>query len=189
MQRIMASSLGYYCVGFVAKAHGIRGEVLIRLFARKADWLERAHVIALDPRKAKSGSVVRGELATRSMFNVRPTPDGLLVLFEGIKDRNQAESLKGQSVWIPEDLLQVEADRPFLYQFIGLKALDFASGKDLGQVEAIDSNGTQDLLVIQSPEAIRYEVPLVEPIFQSVDWDNHRIFLQLPEGLMEINRA
>ncbi len=117
---------------------------------------------------------------------MRLVPGGLLVHLTGVEDRTAAEVLQGNSVYIPESYLLSEDEEPFLYRFLQAQVVDEA-GVNQGSVCAIGSNGFQDLLVVEK-DGKRFEIPLIFPLVKEVDWSNHRLVVDLPPGLIEINQ-
>jgi 16S rRNA processing protein RimM len=183
LQRIMNDR--WFCVGWVQRAHSLKGEVHIRLFAGRADWLSSTDHLGLRGERAVEGQIWEGDVAVETIQSVRVIPGGLLVQFAGSTDRNRAETFEGKSVFIRESKLLTESNQPFLYRFLKAKVEDEA-GVLYGNVCDIGSNGSQDLLVVEK-EGRTFELPLVFPLVKEVDWSNHRVVVDLPPGLVELN--
>ncbi|MEK6555670.1 MAG: ribosome maturation factor RimM, partial [Bdellovibrionota bacterium] len=76
----------FFEVGRVKDAHGLKGELFVRLFAGRADWLDRFTV----------GYLVSPDESEVQQFEVEeasPHKDGL-ILKMGLTDRTPAEKLK-----------------------------------------------------------------------------------------------
>ena len=86
-------------VGKIKDAHGIRGELFVLLFAGEADWLTKMK----DLRLVKESSELPPQFF--SVKSARFHKNGMIVKTNEIKDRNQAESLKGLVLEIPEAFL------------------------------------------------------------------------------------
>ena len=76
----------------VAGAHGIKGEVRLKLFGDSAESL------AQHPQLFVGGS-------ERRLTSVRPAGKGAVARFEGVADRNTAELLRGSLIEIDRDAL------------------------------------------------------------------------------------
>ena len=88
-------------VGWVQRAHGIAGEIYIRLYHPRPDWLGELTCFTLtSPLGVSSEYVVEGRLS--------PHKEGLIMGCEGVKDRDRAETLKGYSMEIPRSYLVAE---------------------------------------------------------------------------------
>ncbi|NJM10220.1 MAG: ribosome maturation factor RimM, partial [Bdellovibrionaceae bacterium] len=126
-------------------AHGIRGELFVRLNAGVADWAEDAKELSLLQRSTS-------ELRHFKIERIQPHKDGLIVRFEKLNDRNQAETLAKSSVYVREELLTSDPGEPvFLKQIEGFRLVD-KDGAVLGQITGFATNGPQDLLKVRTPQ-------------------------------------
>ncbi|MFN7988781.1 MAG: ribosome maturation factor RimM [Thermoanaerobaculia bacterium] len=164
-------------VGRLARPHGLRGEMSVEVLT---DFPERfvpgLAVVATGP----SGDR-RRELVVAS---VRPAGERLLVSFEGVSSRTEADGLRGLDIAVPKGS---EVPRPegFVYHFDveGCRAVD-RSGRELGVVAALEEVGGRSLLTLRTPAGER-DVPFVEPIVVSVDVARKLVVLDPPAGLLD----
>ena len=157
-------------IGGVARAHGIRGEVVI---------------VTHDPDSETLGAVTTiwvGGVA-RTITKARDTHRGWLVAFEGIATRNDAELLRGQTVEIDRDQLELDDDDVLLADLIGCEVRR-PDGSPWGTVAAVEAGDHQDLLVIHAG-AMERLLPLVDEFVTSIDLDARVITVDPPEGLPE----
>jgi 16S rRNA processing protein RimM len=135
----------------VAGAHGIKGELRLKLFADSAESLARHSHLFVGGR----------ELALRDVKDGGKTA---IARFEGISDRSAAEALRGQLIEIDRDKLPpLEAGEYYHADMIGLSCVD-ESGESLGLVVAVENFGAGDLLEIERPDGKRGLIPFREPI-------------------------
>jgi 16S rRNA processing protein RimM len=115
--------------------------------------------------------------------SVRPYRDrGLIVGFEGVRDRNAAEALRGARLSIPPgDLPPLEAGEFWPADLVGLQAFD-PSGQFLGEVAGV-IHGPQDRIVVATPGGGRVEVPFVDDLVADPDGD--RIVIDAPPGMFD----
>jgi 16S rRNA processing protein RimM len=150
----------------VAGAHGIKGELRLKLFADSAESLARHSHLYVGGR----------ELALRDVKDGGKTA---IVRFEGITDRSGAEALRGQLVEIDRDKLPpLEEGEYYHADLIGMPCVDEA-GQAVGTVAAVDNFGAGDLLEIERPDGKRSLIPFREPMARQ---DGDRIVLD-PEFL------
>ena len=119
----------------VIGAQGLKGEVKARLFTARPDALPRYGVLhTRDGRELK-------------VTAFRPTKPGEAVIaFEGVRDRNAAEALKGAELLVDRAALpQTEEDEFYHADLIGLEARD-AEGRILGKVSALYNYGASDVI-------------------------------------------
>lgn len=166
----------FVVVGYVKDAHGIKGEIFVRLPAGKAEWvgdLKRVHL-----KKQQT-------LKTFEIERIRAHKDGLVIQLNGVVNRNQAEDLKGYEFEIPEALLQSKpGESIYLREVIGFEVVDRKLGF-LGSIAAFDTNGIQDLIVLKL-RGKDILIPFIEPFITKMDFKNCRIEMDLPEGLIEV---
>ena len=125
----------------VTGAQGLKGEVKAKLFTATPDALPRY-----------------GELHTRGgrklkITAFRPGKDGEAVIaFEGVRDRNEAEALKGIELFVDRAALP-DADEDEFYHadLIGLEVRD-SEGRVLGKVNALHNFGASDVLEFSRPD-------------------------------------
>ena len=154
-------------VGRVARAHGLRGRVLVAPYNADSIGLERVRRLWL------SGKVY--EVARAERVNL-----GYLVALRGIDDRNAADALRGQEVMVDRSELPPPAeDEMYAVDLIGFEVTD-APGKVYGVVEDLEEAGPQDLLKLKGGAL----VPL--GLVQEVMSESRRIVIQVPEGLFEL---
>ena len=150
----------------VAGAHGIKGEVRLKLFADSVESLARHSKVYVGGR----------EVAVR---DIRAGGKTAVARFEGISDRSAAEALRGQLVEVDRaDLPPLSEGEYYHADLIGLTCVDEA-GEELGVVAAVENFGAGDLLEIELPNGKRSLIPFREPMARL---DDGRIIID-PEFL------
>lgn len=167
---------GYVRVGRVKDAHGIKGEIFITIFAGEAAWLE----------KLKDVHLVTEDGASRKVFSVKSArfhKNGLIVKINEIRDRNEAEELKGWFFEIPPEFLVSEkGESIYLREIQGFRVFVKDKG-EVGTIESFTTNNAQDLLVVKTNWG-EFEIPFVEPFVEKMDFEAREIHLDLPAGLL-----
>ena len=130
----------------VAGAHGVGGEVRLKLFAQSLDSLKRHETVTVGERSLKLASL-------------RPGSAGAIARFAGIGDRNQAEALRGSLVTVPRSALPpLEEGEYYHSDLIGLPCVD-SDGKVLGRVAAVENFGAGDILEIEREDGRKVMAP------------------------------
>lgn len=167
-------------VGYISRAHNLKGELFVRLNAGRADWLDRLTDLILVKKNGENDSEIQ-----LSVMGARPHKDGLIVSAKSIADRTAAENFIGYEVFIPENwLIAKEGDVPFLHELLGFRVIDSKLGA-IGSVESFSSNGVQDLLVIRAGEREAL-IPFVKAFIEDLNFTDRIIRMNLPSGLLEI---
>lgn len=166
-------------VGKIKDAHGIRGELFVVIFAGEASWLPKLKTIHLLPNDDASPE----QMKTFEVKSARAHKNGLIAKTTSIKDRNEAETLKGWTFVIPEEFLVADkGEQPFLREVEGFQVVTQAQGA-VGTVTGFSSNTVQDLLVVKTKDG-EFEIPFVEAYVESIDYDAKVLNLDLPLGLL-----
>ena len=156
-------------IGGIARAHGIRGEVVVHTHDPDSQILGDVE------------SIFIGDVAYR-VTGARGTHRGWLLVLEGVQTRNDAELLQGKPVTIERDQLDLDEGDVLLDDMIGCKVV-LVDGTPWGVVAAVDL-GPQDLLVIHDGEIERL-LPMVDQFLKSVDIAAGVVTVDPPEGLPE----
>ncbi|HEX8620357.1 MAG TPA: ribosome maturation factor RimM [Allosphingosinicella sp.] len=139
----------------IAGAHGISGEVRLKLFAESADSLKRHDQVR-----------VGGRLLTLASLKGDRTP---IARFAEIADRNSAEALRGSLITVPRSALPpLEAGEYYHADLVGLGCRT-AQGEALGTVVAVENFGAGDLLEIERPDGRRALVPFRDGVAELVE--------------------
>ena len=150
----------------VAGAHGVKGEVRLKLFADSAESL------------ARHASVFVGG-AERRLLAVRDGGKTAVARFEGIGDRNAAEALRGALVEVDRAALPPLDEGEYYHaDLVGLPCVD-RKGTALGTVVAVENFGAGDLLEVEDGRGKRSLVPFRPGI---ADIDGARVVID-PEFL------
>jgi 16S rRNA processing protein RimM len=150
----------------VAGAHGLKGELRLKLFADSAGSLARHSRLHVGGR----------DLALKDIKGGGKTA---IARFEGINDRSAAEALRGSLVEVDRDQLPpLEEGEYYHADLVGLPCVDDA-GTALGTVVAVENFGAGDLLEVERPDGKRALIPFRDPIARL---DGGRIVLD-PEFL------
>ena len=150
----------------VAGAHGVKGEVRLKLFSDTVESLSRHQKLTVGG-------------AERRLLAIRDSGKTAVARFEGILDRSAAEALRGSLVEVDRSQLpSLEEGEYYHADLIGLPAVD-AQGLDWGRVVAVENYGAGDLLEIELKDGKRSLIPFRPGI---ADLEDGRIMLD-PEFL------
>jgi len=170
---------GYFYLGYLSEAHGILGEVKFFIDAdnpNKYSKKKQLHLLLPDQ-----------TILTKKVAGMRWQKNNCYILaFLDIKDRTQAEKLAGITVLLPiEDLPVLTEQNQFYYhEIIGKNLIDKNLGL-VGVVKEVREMPAQDLIVFEKDNK-EVLVPIVDSIVLGYDRTSHEVFLDLPEGLIDI---
>lgn len=162
---------GRICIGAIAGAFGVTGEVRLKSFCS-----EPADIGSYGPLTTEDGS---------RQFRItltRPVAGGFGARIAGVATRDQAEALRGISLFVTRDKLRSLPDDEFYHaDLIGLDAFD-TGGELLGKVTAVHNHGAGDIIEI-SPARHKSALllPFTMAIVPNVDIGAGRLIVDLPE--------
>jgi 16S rRNA processing protein RimM len=148
-------------VGHITKPHGIKGEVIVRLTTDRTERVDVGVVLTSD----------RGPLTVRAS---RPHQRDWIVAFDGIADRNQAETMRGVKLRAePID----DPDALWVHDLVGSVVAEL-DGTQRGTVTSIEVNPASDLLVLDTGHLV--------PLHFVVTREAGRLTVDAPAGLFDL---
>ena len=161
---------GDVLLGVVIGAQGLKGEVKVKTFTEAPEKLG-----AYGPLHAKDGR-------TFVVANARASKEGAIVQFEGVADRNAAESLKGIELYIARSALPPGEEHEFYHaDLIGLRAED-TEGRAIGKVIALHNFGAGDVIEMERKDGGgTVLMPFTREIVPTIDVAEGRIVIAAPE--------
>ena len=185
-------------IGRVIKPHGVRGEVVVD--ATTDDPAGRFAV----------GEVLVGKQAGRerelTVKSMRPHQGRLLVFFDEVPDRNDAETLRGMR-FFAAPVFDDDDEAYYDHELIGLRVLnvgdvdeatatarayegELPEPEDIGEITGVIRNPTQRLLQValdgDGDAGREVLVPFVHALVPIVDMDNGAVVITPPDGLLEL---
>lgn len=131
----------------IAGAHGVRGEVRLKLFGEGAEALRAFSVFDAGERKL-------------TLKSVRPANQGAVATFAEVNDRSAAEALRGIVLTVPRSALPPLAEGEYYHHdLLGLPCVS-TDGVAIGHVAAVENFGAGDILEIEKPGGKRFMVPM-----------------------------
>ncbi len=167
-------------VGRLVKAHGLKGALKLELYTDDpaGRFVPGATFTLQVP---ESSAWHRKTLTVREFRWMNSHP---VAFFEGVDDRDAAESLVKAILWIDADasVQPAEEDAWYDHQLVGLDVV--RDGSVVGSIVRVDHLPAQDLLIVKSGEA-EIMVPFVAAIVPQVDIAGGRVIVTPPPGLFE----
>jgi 16S rRNA processing protein RimM len=153
------------CVGVVTGAHGLHGLVRVRPFTQVPE-----DVAAYGPVESEDGA----RAFTLEARN-RTGKGQILVRVEGIEDRDEAEALKGERLYLDRARLPAADEDEFYHaDLLGLSVVT-ETGVPVGEVRAVHNFGGGDMLEIAEADGGLATVPFTHGAVPEVDLANRRV--------------
>lgn len=159
------------CVGAIAGAFGVAGEVRLKSFCTVPEAIG-----TYGPLFTEDGS------RSFKVKLTRPVAGGLGARLSGVATKEDADALRGTTLWVSRDRLPAAGDDEYYHtDLIGLAVHD-TGGALLGRVSAVHNHGAGDLIEVAGPDG-GLLLPFTRAIVPTVDLAAGRIVVDPPEGL------
>lgn len=169
----------YIIIGKLIGAHGVRGEVKVFPIT---DDVRRFSSIS----ECMLLSQAEKFLRTVKVTGKRITGETVLVCFDGISDRDEAQKLNGLFLSVKrEEAAPLPQGRYYVSDMIGCKVSDTEHGL-LGVVSDVLQTGSNDVIVVKRTGKPDLLIPYLKSVVTEVDVFSKTISAILPDGLYEI---
>lgn len=163
-------------IGRVVKSHGIRGEVVVELTTDEPEI------------RFALGEVLHGKQGKKehelTIQSTRMHQGRMLIKFEEIPDRTQADSLRGTKFWAAP-LENDEGEEGFYdHELEGLKIIH--NGEEVGVVTGVMHGPAGEILEVALNDKKEALIPFVHAIVPEVDLDAGTATITPPEGLLDL---
>ena len=169
-------------VGRIRRAHGIRGELVVEPITDAPDAIFAAG------RRVSPGDATGDllpDLPPLEVMAARPFKGGLLVTFDGIHDRNEAERWRDRYLLARAgELAPPGEDEVYVHDLLGLR-VERTTGETVGTVVEVYELPQGLMLEIERGRRGNVLVPFNDAMIDRVDVGARLIVLDPPEGLLD----
>ena len=172
-------------VGRIQGPYGVRGWLHVTAFTEvKENLLAYRPWYRAAPGVPGAEQIPPEDWRLLEVEEIRPHRQGFVARFASIRDRNQAEALKGQLIGVPAtELPEPETDEYYWHDLIGARVFR-TDGTELGTVRELLETGANDVLVVQSSQGAPADellIPFHRRYVLSVAVDASRLEVDWPE--------
>ena len=168
----------YFKIGKLAASTGLKGELVLQHNLGKKTSLKGLEAIFLEEKKDNfipyfiQASKIRSNTET-------------VIKLEGVDAMELARKLTPKDVWLAEDDFKKFAAKSSPIALLGFNIIN--EGEDLGEIIEVIEQPHQVLctILLNGKEAL---IPIHEGSLEKVDTKNRRVYVNLPDGLLEIYR-
>jgi 16S rRNA processing protein RimM len=162
----------------VLKTQGRRGEVAAELHSDVPDRFQLGMRLWTLP---KDGS--RRELTIEELW---PHKGCLVLKFEGVSSISEAETLVGCELQVPaRERSELEPGWAYVSDLAGCAVFD--GDREVGLVADVQFGAGEAPLLIVRAGSNEYEIPYAEAYLKTTDLEHKKIYMILPEGMLELN--
>lgn len=164
----------YLECGKIINTHGVRGALKIE------SWCDSPEVLCSIKKLyyKKKDEYIPLEVTKASVHK-----GCALVYFFGIDSIEAAQLLKNRVVYADRDDIEIDGDRVFVADIIGLPVFDERDGKRLGVLADYLESVASDLFVVKTDSGAEVLVPAVDEFIGHIDDDG--VYLRPIEGMFD----
>lgn len=159
--------------GRIIKPHGVKGEVRVELKVTSIKK-ENLESVFID---------IDGKLVPFFLEHFNDNGPFAVVKFEGVDNFEMAAELKSKSCYLETSEVSENNEMPALDQLVSFEVEDNSIG-DLGVVTNVEEGAQARLVVDMKGKEIM--IPFVDHIIKEIDAESKRIWVDLPEGFLDI---
>lgn len=157
-------------IGYISRPHSYKGEIQLRL-ERKIVSLTRDDFVFIK---------IDGQYIPYKVENVKGRQDEPVLKLQFVDTFEHAEEISGSEVYTDQEVLPQESE----LTFIGFELIDKKLGT-IGKVLDVQEMPQQLMLTVKYNGEEKY-IPLVEAFIDYISEENKEIWLQLPDGLLDL---
>lgn len=115
--------------------------------------------------------------------NVKGHKNSVILKFKEVPDMSYAEKLRGIYICVEENqLVELPENHYFIFQIIGLEV--YEKEVLLGKVTDVIQTGSNDVYIVKNEEK-EILIPALKSIVSEIDINQKKMFVSLPEGLLD----
>ena len=118
------------------------------------------------------------------VLKIQPHGGVVLIAFKGVGTVEQAESLRGKTLYISRDDVSLPDGRYFIDDLIGCEVFDADSGEKYGVISDVSQTGANDVWHIKSGEK-EYLLPAIDEVIVKVAPENERLEIRPLKGIFD----
>jgi 16S rRNA processing protein RimM len=164
----------FVVTGRVIKPFGVLGWVKVEILTTNPLRFQTGNTFVLEGKE-------RGERLL--LEEARESPGALLVKFQGLENREQADKLSGRMLMVtPEEVGEAPPESVWEHQLLGMEVFTRA-GRRLGEVTEVMETGANDVLVVQGEKECL--IPMISEVIAEIDLQRGTITIEPLPGLLE----
>ncbi len=168
----------YFKIGKLAASHGLKGDLVLQHSLGKKTAFKGLELIFIEEQKDSF-------LPYFIEWAKIKSNDEVFIKLEGVDEKETARKLTPREVWITEEDFKKFAAKSSPIALLGFNIIN--EDEDLGEILEVIEQPHQVLcsILLNGKEAL---IPIHEDSLEKVDAKNRKVYVNLPDGLLEIYR-
>ena len=166
-----------FYLGKIVKKYSFKGELLVKLDTDDPSIYTKMESVFIDKNKSLIPFFIERSSLHKSTL--------LRVKFEDIDSEEDADKLLKSELYLPLEFLpQLTGNKFYYHEIFGFEAEDLSFGL-IGIIKGVNDSTNQAILQIDR-NGSEILIPLIDDFIKSVDREQKKIILAVPEGLIDI---
>ena len=166
-----------FYLGKIVKKYSFKGELLVKLDTDDPGIYTKMESVFIDKNKSLIPFFIERSSLHKSTL--------LRVKFEDIDSEEDADKLLKSELYLPLEFLpQLTGNKFYYHEIVGFEAEDLSFGL-VGIIKRVNDTTNQAILEIDR-NGSEILIPLIDDFIKSVDREQKKIILEVPEGLIDI---
>jgi 16S rRNA processing protein RimM len=164
----------YLVVGFLRRAHGLRGEIIMDVHTDFPERLRSGRELLIGEKRQPV-----------KLASSRPHAKGMLVKFEGVETPEHAGEFRNQWVYVKAtEVPSLPEGQLYQHELFGFAVID-ENDKPLGELVEIIETGANDVYVVRNEAGKEILLPAIPPVILETDVARRTMRVHLLEGLVD----
>ncbi len=169
-----------FYLGKIVSKHSFKGEVLIKLDTDEPELYEKMESVFVSlGNNLVPFFIEKSRLHKSSLLRVK---------FEEVSNESDADKVMGSEIYLPLSFLpKLKGNKFYYHEIIGFTLQDKVHG-NIGIIQSVNDTTSQALFEVEKGDK-QLLIPVNDQIITKVDRDNKTIFVDTPEGLVDLYLA
>lgn len=164
----------YLEIGQIVSTHGIKGEVRVKPWCDTPFDLTEFETVYSDKGKTEY-----------SVGSARVHKNVVVMKLDGIDTIEQAQKLRNKVLLAKREDFSLPEGRYFVSDLLGMEIVDNDNGELYGKLTDVLQYGAADIYEVSGENSAKLLIPAIDDIIINRDFENGKIFVRLPDGLLD----
>ncbi|WP_298898382.1 ribosome maturation factor RimM [uncultured Psychroserpens sp.] len=166
-----------FFLGKIVKKYSFKGELLVKLDTDEPNLYEHMDSVFVDLRNNLVPFFIESSQLHKSEL--------LRIKFEDVDTEEDADALIKSDLYLPLEFLpKLDGDKFYFHEIIGFKVEDKSFGH-VGIIKSVNDSTAQSLFEIDR-NGIEILIPMNDEFITKVDKNSKTIYVETPEGLIDL---
>ncbi len=165
----------YLEIGKIVSVQGIKGEVRVQPWCDSPEFLCEFEELYLDSKGEK----------TIEILSVRVQKNVVVMKIDGVNTVEAAEKMRGTTLYIDRDDIELDENSYFVQDLIGLSVFDEVTNENYGEIVEVSQTGANDVYHIKNSDGKIRLIPAIADVVLETNLEERKMVIHVLEGLFD----